>query len=122
MHKGDFNLNNSLLAFQVKLIQPKVDASPNASDGGQQEDGAKAAANQTMSAILSSAYVEEAYPGQAFADQHVVFKKQTSVDQDVDQQAMDDSSDVYLAHFTLTPCQYLRFAQVSASDKLPPVK
>lgn len=35
---------------------------------------------------------------------------------------MDDSVDVYLAHFTLTPCQYLRFAQVAATDKLPAVK
>lgn len=35
LYKGDFNLNNSLLVFQVKLVRPKGEERPRASESAQ---------------------------------------------------------------------------------------
>lgn len=81
LRQGGFNLNNTLLAFQVKLFMPKADdaATSRMTSGEENVNGMG-----NMSVTLNSAYVEDSYAGQLLFEQKVNFKKQSSSDQDVD--------------------------------------
>ena len=112
--KGGFNLNNSLLVFQVKLAMPKLDDTT--SKVANTEESLNSIGN--MSVVVNSTYGEENLNlGQQLPDQIAFFKKQTSSDQDVEQVPLDETMDVYLAHIALTPCEYVRFAQNAVNEE-----
>lgn len=61
LRKGGFNLNNTLLVFQVKLLMAKNDDTPSSKilSGEENVNGMG-----NMSVTLSSAYLEDSYTDQ----------------------------------------------------------